>query len=135
MFTDLYFANGFYRGLDSQIAKNDPPVYVYEFKYHGGLNVAKKLISVGRKSVDNLIGNSIQLCSTFHVCSNYSGCKKIIGACHADELGYLFYYTMLAYKPEDKSEDRHMCSIMSKLWCNFSKFGYVNNLLTVLLKR
>jgi len=54
--------------------------------------------------------------------------KKSIGACHADELNYLFYGQLFGFSPKANSPEYRMCRIMSKLWCNFAKTGYVDEL-------
>lgn len=50
-----------------------------------------------------------------------------LGACHADELGYLFHGKLSGNGPESNSSEMKMCRLMSKLWCNFAKTGYVDH--------
>lgn len=50
----------------------------------------------------------------------------ISGACHADELSYLFYAQIFGFAPKADSPEIRMCKTMSKLWSNFAKTGYVN---------
>lgn len=52
--------------------------------------------------------------------------KKYLGACHADELSYLFYGQLFRFVPKPNSPEFKMCKVMSKLWTNFAKTGYVN---------
>lgn len=63
--------------------------------------------------------------------------KNIIGACHADELHYLFYGQLFGFSPKANSPEYRLCRLMSKMWCNFAKTGYVNKLLSnnLILKR
>lgn len=51
--------------------------------------------------------------------------SKFIGACHADELNYIFYAELFGLLPKDNSPEYRMCRTMSKLWCNFAKTGCV----------
>lgn len=50
----------------------------------------------------------------------------ISGACHADELSYLFYAQIFGFAPKADSPEIRMCKTMSKLWSNFAKTGYVH---------
>lgn len=54
--------------------------------------------------------------------------QKMLGACHADELSYLFYGQLFRFAPKPDSPELKMCKIMTKLWTNFAKTGYVNEL-------
>lgn len=46
-----------------------------------------------------------------------------IGACHADELSYLFYGQLTGLEPKLDSPESKMCRTLSKLWSNFAKTG------------
>lgn len=52
--------------------------------------------------------------------------EKITGACHGDELGYLFYGQLLNFKPKADSDDYKMCRTMSKMWAKFAITECVN---------
>lgn len=56
-----------------------------------------------------------------------------IGACHADELGYLFYGRLFGFAPKANSPELKMCRILSKLWTNFAKTGCVFKMMIILL--
>ncbi|KAJ1529245.1 hypothetical protein ONE63_006047 [Megalurothrips usitatus] len=91
--SDLMFVYGFYCAMKSHCKHSAP--YLYEFCYEGALNVFK-----------NILGED-----------------HIPGACHADELGYLFKMDLL---PSDLPSDSHALAVrdkMVKLWTNFVKFG------------
>lgn len=47
------------------------------------------------------------------------------GACHADELNYMFYAQLFGYSPKSNSPEYRMCRTICKMWCNFAKTGYV----------
>lgn len=51
--------------------------------------------------------------------------KTVIGACHGDELSYMFHSQLLGFTPKANSVELKMCKIMCKLWSNFAKTGYV----------
>jgi len=53
--------------------------------------------------------------------------KHFIGACHADELSYLFYGKLFGFTPKPNSPELRMCQTLSKLWTNFAKTGLVLN--------
>lgn len=73
---------------------NKDPVYLYRFCVDGDLNVPKLMIgSPGRK-----------------------------GACHADELLYLFYAGLEA---GEESMERKTIKRMCKMWTNFAKFRFI----------
>lgn len=61
MLSDIFFAKDFYRGFDELLKKNVTPVYNYEFKYDGELNVCKKLLFATRPLFNSLKGNENQL--------------------------------------------------------------------------
>jgi carboxylesterase type B len=46
------------------------------------------------------------------------------GACHADELGYLFH-TAISPPVSEDSDEMNVLLKMVKLWTNFAKTGYV----------
>lgn len=56
-----------------------------------------------------------------------------IGACHADELSYLFYGRLFGFAPKPNSPELKMCKILSKLWTNFAKTGCVFKMIKILI--
>lgn len=57
---------------------------------------------------------------------------KSTGACHADELNYLFYGQLFGYSPKANTPEYRMCKTMSKMWCNFAKNGCVECQFTIM---
>ncbi|XP_052741654.1 juvenile hormone esterase isoform X2 [Bicyclus anynana] len=82
-FTDLDFLGGVYVAT-SLIAKNNSPVYFYEFKYDGNLNYLKKKLKIDRE-----------------------------GACHGDDGGYLVKSDLLKgnLSDTDKLVRDRMCQM------------------------
>jgi len=103
LFGDIFFVKDFYRGFEDFLKKDVTPVYNYEFKFDGEINVFRKLLFATRP--------------IFH---------SLKGACHADELNYLFYGQLFGFSPKKNSPEYRMCRTMSKLWCNFAKTGNPN---------
>lgn len=68
-------------------------VYYYVFHYEGKRNYLKKAFKLNRT-----------------------------GACHGDELGYLFRSDFLS-SVELTPEDQHMIDIITTMWTNFAKYG------------
>ncbi|KAK3918128.1 Esterase B1 [Frankliniella fusca] len=89
---DLMFIYGFYKAMKCH--SKHTSVYVYEFSYEGAFNVFK-----------NVVGED-----------------NMPGACHSDELGYLFKMDLLPSAPSD-SHAYVMRNVMVKLWTNFVKTG------------
>ncbi|XP_029344195.1 esterase FE4-like [Acyrthosiphon pisum] len=104
LYSDVFFTKDFYRGFKSLLKKDGQPIYNYEFKFDGELNAFKKLL--------------FATWPKFH---------SLKGACHADELNYLFYGQLFGFLPEANTPEHRMCKTMSKLWCNFSKTGNPNS--------
>ncbi|KAI2474068.1 juvenile hormone esterase-like [Diabrotica virgifera virgifera] len=91
LITDALFAAGIKISAISQAKVSKNPVYFYRFNLNGRLNFMKKMVNDQRP-----------------------------GACHADELGYLFKTPVAAdLKDEDKSSIRKLVT----LWTNFAKFS------------
>lgn len=91
-FSDIDFIGGIYVST-KLIAKNNSPVYFYEFAYDGGLNYLKKKLNIDRK-----------------------------GACHADDGGYLIKSNTFNYDCLSDT-DRLVLNRMCLMWTNFAKFG------------
>ncbi|XP_065225808.1 esterase FE4-like [Planococcus citri] len=96
LYTDLFF----YRFYDSieNLTKSSTPPFVYEFCYDGNLNVYKKFIAAGV----------------------YPEAK---GACHADEIPYIFSLKVLPNAPPLVGDDLKVIQNMTSLWANFAKNG------------
>lgn len=92
LMTDLYF--GLPGVFESEIMakKIKAPVYNYYFDYSGGRNFLKYL----------------------------TGFKNEKGACHADELLYLFRADLWPFPINER--DRKMIDYMTEMWTNFAKY-------------
>ena len=89
------FLYGFYRSMKYHCQYSTP--FLYQFSYEGAFNVFK----------------------------NALGEQNMPGACHGDELGYLFHMSFLPTKDELPS-DCHalvMRKTFVKMWTNFVKTG------------
>lgn len=86
--------------LETEIAlKNtDAAIYNYHFNYNGGRNFLKYLL----------------------------GYQNEPGACHFDEMLYLFNGNIWPFPIKQK--DQQMIDWMTKMWTNFAKYGYVRPL-------
>ncbi|KAL4143921.1 hypothetical protein QTP88_006173 [Uroleucon formosanum] len=104
LYGDFYFSKEFHRSYKHSLQQNVTPVYSYEFKFDGEINVFKKLLYFLRP--------------TF---------VPLEGACHADELSYLFHGRLFGFAPKANSPELRMCKTMSKLWTNFAKTGNPNS--------
>ncbi|XP_050525279.1 esterase FE4-like [Daktulosphaira vitifoliae] len=104
LISDVFFAKDFHRAFSYLLEKNSPQVYNYEFKFDGDINMCKKLLFASRPEI-----------------------RMLKGACHADELSYLFYGKLFRFSPKSNSEDLSMCKMMSKWWTNFAKTGNPNS--------
>ncbi|XP_050438553.1 juvenile hormone esterase-like [Adelges cooleyi] len=104
LFSDVFFIKDFHKAFNHLLEKGKTPVYNYEFKFDGEINVFKKLLSATRPEF-----------------------LKLKGACHADEMSYLFFGKLFAFKPEPNSKELSMCRTMCKLWTNFAKTGNPNS--------
>nr|WGO51717.1 putative antennal esterase CXE18 [Ectropis grisescens] len=93
LMTDLYFGLPGVFESEIMVKKIKSPVYNYYFDYSGGRNFLKYL----------------------------TGNKNESGACHADELLYLFRGDMWPF-PIDK-RDRKMIYYMTKMWTDFAKYS------------
>ncbi|CAH1237234.1 unnamed protein product [Diabrotica balteata] len=90
LITDAVFAAGIQISAKNQAKVSKNPVYFYRFTLNGGLNLMKKMINDQRP-----------------------------GACHADEMGYLF---KTALATDLKDEDKTSIKQLVTLWTNFAKF-------------
>ncbi|XP_068630847.1 juvenile hormone esterase-like [Battus philenor] len=92
-YTHLYFEIPSIFESEILTEKSGAVVYNYYFDYSGGRNFMKKR----------------------------SGFTKESGACHADELFYLFNSMILPFKIT--KQDNKLIDVMTTLWTNFAKFG------------
>ncbi|XP_050427431.1 juvenile hormone esterase-like isoform X2 [Adelges cooleyi] len=101
---DFFFTKDFHKGFVHLLEKGNTPVYNYEFKIDGEINLCKR---------------------------NYFSKKpnflKLKGACHADELSYLFLGHLFALMPKPNSRELSMSRTICKLWTNFAKTGNPNS--------
>ncbi|XP_035784382.1 esterase B1-like isoform X1 [Anopheles albimanus] len=70
------------------------PMFFYDFSYDGELNMYKRLLQL-----------------------------KIPGACHADELSYLFKMRLADFDVEQDTPAGRVRRTMCRLWTNFAKYG------------
>ncbi|XP_058463056.1 acetylcholinesterase-like [Malaya genurostris] len=70
------------------------PLYYYNFSFDGELNMYKKLLQL-----------------------------DVAGACHADELAYLFLFRMAPVEVAPESAEARVRYYMCRMWTNFAKFG------------
>lgn len=94
--TDLFFTNGVYCTAQKHAALSSSPVFSYEFAFDGTANVFKIL----------------------------AGGASLSGACHGDEIPYLFRVEMLKVELEPGTPEYVTSLRMAKLWTNFAKTGY-----------
>ncbi|XP_050441252.1 juvenile hormone esterase-like [Adelges cooleyi] len=104
LFSDVFFTKDFHKAFNYLLVKGNTPVYNYEFKFDGEINVCKRLLFATRPKF-----------------------LKLKGACHADELSYLFFGKLFAFTPKPNSKELSMCRTMCKLWTNFAKTGNPNS--------
>ncbi|XP_022165143.1 bile salt-activated lipase-like isoform X2 [Myzus persicae] len=103
--SDVLFVKDFYRGFDNFLKQGVSPVYKYEFKFDGELNAVKNMVFATRPILR----------------------QAIKGACHADEIYYLFHNKLSGVLPKPNSPELEMCKTMGKMWSNFAKSGDPNS--------
>ncbi|XP_026318639.1 bile salt-activated lipase-like [Hyposmocoma kahamanoa] len=94
LYTHLYFEMPVMLEAELLLENNTTPVYNYIFNYSGGRNFLKYGLGFGNQ----------------------------IGACHTDELLYLFDGYLWPYPINDK--DQLMIDSMTTIWTNFAKYGH-----------
>ncbi|GAB0095021.1 Carboxylic ester hydrolase [Sergentomyia squamirostris] len=72
------------------------PLFFYRFSFDGELNLPKKLFGLGKNN----------------------------GACHGDDMFYLFKMKMMDMDVEEESEAFKVRATMCRLWTNFAKYGH-----------
>ncbi|XP_067001134.2 juvenile hormone esterase isoform X2 [Anabrus simplex] len=95
MQTDLQFAEGIHLTVRKMAQLAKAPLYCYLFSYDGQLNY----------------------------CKINAGLMHYAGACHADEVGYLFRMEKFDWDLSPNSPDAVTRSRMVKMWTNFAKTG------------
>lgn len=102
MWSDGLFVNGFIDNLQQRLdGNNRDNTYVYLFSHKGSI------------SFSELFGGSPE---------------KFIGTSHGDDLLYLFpirHTIPQFYNSMPTNEDIKLRKLMTKLWVNFAKTGYV----------
>ncbi|XP_059468276.1 esterase FE4-like [Neocloeon triangulifer] len=93
--SDVHFGIGVDQMITSLVTnERKSPLYLYQFSYDGSRGINKLLTRIKRP-----------------------------GACHGDELGYLFNHKVLnIFKPISK-QDLRTINIMTTMWTNFAKIG------------
>ncbi|XP_072929862.1 carboxylic ester hydrolase [Epargyreus clarus] len=95
LFTDVMFLRPILDTLRLQAnANRTSPTYLYRFAFDGALGLFKRMLGI-----------------THH------------GACHGDEMGYLFYFSRLNYRLDDESPELAVSKKMIQMWTNFAKTG------------
>lgn len=95
--TDVQFVHGIVESLRNHVADGNEHVYAYQFSFDGALNFFKKYI-------------------------RYRGA----GACHGDEIGYLFTGPRIFYfgtRLREWSPEIIVKNRMVQMWTNFAKYG------------
>ncbi|XP_013183727.2 carboxylic ester hydrolase [Amyelois transitella] len=95
LFTDVMFLRPILETVRLQAETNRrSPTYVYRFAFDGALGLFKRMLGITHP-----------------------------GACHGDEMGYLFYFSRLNYRLDDDSPELAVSQRMVQLWTNFAKTG------------
>lgn len=93
LYTHLYFETPAMLEAELLLENSKAPVYNYIFNYSGGRNFLKHRLGLDHEP----------------------------GACHGDELLYLFNGFIWPYPIKD--EDQRMIDTMTTIWTNFAKYG------------
>ncbi|XP_018324114.1 uncharacterized protein LOC108736254 [Agrilus planipennis] len=93
---DSYFLSGIAFTVRAHVHTSSMPIYLYRFSIDGRLNLYKRSLNL-----------------------------EFYGACHADELGYLFK-GILSKQLTPNSKEEITMKRMTKLWTNFAKTGDPN---------
>ncbi|KAL0819630.1 hypothetical protein ABMA28_007707 [Loxostege sticticalis] len=95
LFTDVMFLRPLLETVRLQAETNrTSPTYVYRFAFDGALGLFKRMLGITHP-----------------------------GACHGDEMGYLFYFSRLNYRLDDDSPELAVSRRMVQMWTNFAKTG------------
>lgn len=97
LFTDVMFLRPILKTVRLQAATNrTSPTFLYRFAFDGALGLFKRMLGISHP-----------------------------GACHGDEMGYLFYFSRLNYRLDDDSTELAVSRRMVQMWTNFAKYGLV----------
>ncbi|CAH2233686.1 venom carboxylesterase-6 [Pararge aegeria] len=95
LFTDVMFLRPALETVRLQAMTNrTSPTYLYRFAFDGALGLFKRMLGITHP-----------------------------GACHGDEMGYLFYFSRLNYRLDDNSPESTVSKKMVQMWTNFAKSG------------
>ncbi|CAD0203924.1 unnamed protein product [Chrysodeixis includens] len=95
LFTDVMFLRPVLETVRQQVESNrTSPTYLYRFAFDGALGLFKRMLGITHP-----------------------------GACHGDEMGYLFYFSRLNYRLDDDSPELAVSRRMVQMWTNFAKTG------------
>ncbi|XP_075982764.1 carboxylic ester hydrolase [Anticarsia gemmatalis] len=95
LFTDVMFLRPALETVRQQVESNrTSPTYLYRFAFDGALGLFKRMLGITHP-----------------------------GACHGDEMGYLFYFSRLNYRLDDDSTELAVSRRMVQMWTNFAKTG------------
>ncbi|VVC91510.1 unnamed protein product [Leptidea sinapis] len=95
MFTDIMFLRPVLDTIRLQAKTNrTSPTYLYRFAFDGALGLFKRMLGITHP-----------------------------GACHGDEMGYLFYFSRFNYRLDDNSPELAVSKKMVQMWTNFAKTG------------
>ncbi|XP_028159051.1 venom carboxylesterase-6 [Ostrinia furnacalis] len=95
LFTDVMFLRPLLETVRLQAETNrTSPTYVYRFAFDGALGLFKRMLGITHP-----------------------------GACHGDEMGYLFYFSRLNYRLDENSTELAVSQRMVQMWTNFAKTG------------
>lgn len=72
----------------------ETPIYMYRFAFDGALGLFKRFLGINKP-----------------------------GACHGDEMGYLFKFSAINIRLDEKSTEVYVKKNMVKMWTNFAKYG------------
>ncbi|XP_030024687.2 venom carboxylesterase-6 [Manduca sexta] len=95
LFTDVMFLRPMLETLHLYGASNrTSPTFVYRFAFDGALGLFKRMLGITHP-----------------------------GACHGDEMGYLFYFSRINYRLDEGSTELLVSRKMVQMWTNFAKTG------------
>ncbi|KAK7590736.1 hypothetical protein V9T40_002349 [Parthenolecanium corni] len=101
LFTDMFWLRRFYDQYQSELASEDCSVYVFEFKYDGGLNCYKKYYPLLTRWIE--------------------------GAAHDDILGYCLPFKYDLASRFSNKRDLQVIKYVCTYLCNFAATGNPNN--------
>nr|CAD7433392.1 unnamed protein product [Timema monikensis] len=95
LLTDTQYGMGVCKTVKEHAASYASPVYYYQFAFDGQLGLFKKIFPL----------------------------KGIKGACHADDLGYLFFSSLNSIFLDKNTPEMKVLTLMVQLWTSFAKNG------------